>query len=332
MSYWLLPLILLAAGLAYLAVQPATFEIRRSLTMSVDRSTVFAKVRDLRGWRDWSPWLLHEPDARLAYSPHPDQKGGFYTWDGPAIGAGRLTHLRLDEPTRIDQRLEFKRPFKAVSETWWEFAEPADGGTAVTWCMRGRLPFLLRFLTGMVSRMTGNDFELGLALLRGTLDPTAERPLVRFQGACERPAQDVLTIPFSGGLADLIATARSGFPRLDGYLAAAGATPPGPPFTVIYKANAKATQFTCDLALPVPTGVDPGEFKVKRLDGGRYFVTELQGSYQFLGPVWSSVMAHLQMHKIRRDRSRPCLEVYVNDPTKVAHSNDLLTRILVPVA
>jgi DNA gyrase inhibitor GyrI len=331
MTYLLLPLIIIAGVLIYLATLPKDFHIRRSLTMRPDRRTVFAKVRDLRSWRDWSPWLLHEPEARLDYSPDPDQEGGWYTWDGMAIGAGRLTIVRLDEPSRIDQRLAVKRPFKSESDVWWELAETADGGTEVTWCMRGRLPFPLRFLTGLMTDMIEQDYQLGLALLRGTLDPSAERPRVRFQGATEHPSQTVLTIPYSGDLPGLIAAMTEGFPRLIGHLGAVGAAPAGSAFTAYHKVNAKARRFECEFAVPVPEGIDPGVFTLKRLGGGRYYATELQGSYDFLTPVWYSVMAHLRMHKVRQDRSRPSLEIYINDPSQVTDSNDYLTRILVPM-
>lgn len=327
----LLLLILLAAALGYLAALPADYEVRRSLAMQVDRRSVFARVRDLRGWRDFSPWLLHEPEARLEYSPAPDQSGGWYSWDGKAIGAGRLTHDHLVEPDRIDQTITFVRPFRTRAEVRWDFAETAGGGTEVTWSMRGRLPFLLRFLTRPLARMMEQDFALGLALLRGTLDPDAERPQLRFCGATENPAQPTLTIPYDGDLPGLIAAMEDGFPRLTAHLEALGTAPTGPLFTAYHKIDNQARRFACDLAVPVPEGTDPGPFTGKHLGGGRVYATEVAGSYDFLECTWYSVMAHLQMHRLRRDSRRPSLEVYVRDPGQVTDTNDLLTRLLVPI-
>jgi len=327
----ILPLLIIAGVLAYLATLPDSFEVRRSLDMNVDQALVFAQVRDLRAWRDWSPWLLHEPDARLAYSDQPDEEGGYYGWDGQAIGAGQITQVRLTEPTRIDQQLRFTRPFKSTSKVWWEFAPAPDGGTRVTWCMTGRLPLLLRFMTRNMARMIEQDFELGLALLRGTLDPQAERPQVRYQGITLHQAQDALTIPYRGDLAGLITTMEGGFPRLHAHLTGLGATPTGPLFTAYHKVDPKTMQVQCDLAIPVPDGLAPGPFTRKRLGGGRYFATELQGSYAFLGPVWASAITDLRMIRLRQDRSRPALEIYVTDASQVPDSNQLLTRILVAV-
>ena len=74
-------------------------------------------MRDLRGWRDWRPWLLHEPDAALTYSDEPDAAGGWYDWDGKIIGAGRITQVALHGPERIEQRLVFRRPVP-MAATW----------------------------------------------------------------------------------------------------------------------------------------------------------------------------------------------------------------------
>ncbi|HYN79439.1 MAG TPA: SRPBCC family protein, partial [Lamprocystis sp. (in: g-proteobacteria)] len=123
--------------------------------MRTDRQTVFDRVRDFPSWGDWSPWLLHEPDAKRHFSAAADQPDGYYTWDGRAIGAGRLTQVRFEEPKRIEQRLEIQRPFKSGSDVWWEFTE-ADGGTEVAWCLRGRMPFLLRPMIPMVREMIGS--------------------------------------------------------------------------------------------------------------------------------------------------------------------------------
>jgi len=54
-----------AAVFGYLALQSGEIRVRRSLLIERDRAQIFNNVRNLRAWRDWSPWLLHEPDALL---------------------------------------------------------------------------------------------------------------------------------------------------------------------------------------------------------------------------------------------------------------------------
>lgn len=318
------------AGLVYLGSLKGRYEVRRSLSMAVERSTVFDRIRDLTHWRDWSPWLIHEPGTRLRFSDHPDQEGGWYTWEGERVGAGRLTHVRFDPPRRIEQRIEFSRPFKSVCSVWWELEE-GDGQTEVSWCMRGRLPFLFRFMTANLERTIARDYDLGLAMLRGTLDPHADRPFITFVGETMLPQAEALTIPFSGDLDAMVNAMETGFPRLAEHVARAGREPTGPPFTAYHKVNPAKGMFQCDLAVPVSGDVPADGLIRKTLGGGHYYEVRLRGSYDFLEPAWYSAMAHVRMLKLKRDGSRPSLEVYANDHRSVTHAGDLETALYIPL-
>ncbi len=322
--------VIVIAGLIYLASLDGSYEVRRSLLMDVDAQTVFDKVRDFKTWKDWSPWLLHEPETSLTFSENYTQQGGSYTWDGKRVGAGKLTHQSFDAPWKIEQEIEFIRPFKSVCKVWWEFAGQ-DGQTSVSWCMRGRMPFLLRFMTKMTSDMIAKDYELGLAMLRGELDKTAERPLIEFPGETLLETKSALTIPFAGGMDEMLKAMQEGFPRLVDHVASSRGAQTGPPFTAYHEVDLKRMFFRCDLALPVSEQTERGEFQYQDFVGGSYFKITLQGSYDFLGLAWYSAMCHIKMHKIKRDKSRPSYEVYENDSRAVQSTNDILTTLYIPV-
>ena len=331
MIYALALFILILTGVAvYLARQPGEYLVRRSLVMDVDRQTVFDKVRDLRSWKDWSPWLMHEPDTLLKFSDNASREGGSYTWNGKRVGAGKLTHIRFDGLNKIEQRIEFTRPFKSICDVWWEFSD-VNNQTEVTWCMRGKMPFPLRFMTNTTRQMIEKDYDLGLAMLRGKLDPDAERPVIYFEGEVERAAQTVLTIPFKGGISSMVTAMEKGFPRLTAALSRYGERPTGPQFAAFHKTDIQSMYFECDLALPVPEEIPPGEFVRKSLGDGRYFKVSIRGSYDFLEAAWYSTMNHLRMYKLKQDRSRPWLEVYENDARQTHHSNEVRTTLYVPL-
>lgn len=321
--------LVIAAVMLYSSLFERHYKVCRSLTMTADRERVFEKLRDLASWDDWSPWLLHEPTAKRELADEPTKEGGWYTWDGQEIGAGKLTHVKLVEPEYIKQRIEFRRPFKSAADVTWELADK-NGETEVTWCIRGEMPLHLGFLTPMVKRMLVQDYDLGLLMLRSTLDPEAERPEIRFAGEAELPTCTALTIPFKGELHNLIAAMKEGLPKLVGHVRDQG-TPIGPPFSVYYKANPKTMHFDCDMAMPVDDRTPDGEFERKEIPGGNYYKVEHRGSYDFLGLAWYSAMSHLQMSKTKMDRSRPSFEFYENDPNEVAHSNEILTTLYIPV-
>ena len=113
--------LIVASGVLYLAILPGRFTLRRSLEVAAPVESAFAAVVDLKSWPFWSPWLLHEPDARLTFSDDCQNEHGYYEWDGDLVGAGRLTHVRIDPNQRIEQQLEFRRPYKSTSRIDWAF-------------------------------------------------------------------------------------------------------------------------------------------------------------------------------------------------------------------
>lgn len=329
-----LPLLIIVGVLVFLLLQPGEISVRRSLVIRCAPAAAFAQVRDLRGWPQWSPWLLHEPDAALNWSDDPGAERGWYAWSGRLIGAGRITHVSLHPTERIEQRIDFKRPFKSTGAVSWEFrATTQDGApaTEVFWTMRGRMAFLVRFMAPAMAQLIGKDFELGLARLRALLEPGAPKLDIRFCGVEQRAKTLALTLPFDGGRDEVAAAMRAGFERLAATAAEYGIEPIGPPFSVYYLADAKSGRLCCDMALPVPADAHLGELTHRRFDGGPCQVTEVQGSWDFMELAWHAALAHLRMTKAVWERSRGSVEEYVAGPDAVADEDQLVTRIWLPV-
>ena len=327
----LILIVLAAAGaLIYLATLKGDYQVRRTQLVNADIDTVFDTLRDFKTWADWSPWLMHEPDCPLIFSDDCGEEGGHYSWDGVRVGAGTLTHVKLERPNRIRESLVFTRPFKSVCEVAFELEE-SDGATNVAWIMRGRMPFLFRFMTGKTVAMIEKDYALGLAMLAGLLDPEAEAPKLQFKDVLVRESQPVLCKRFDGSLDAIGPAMESGFPELATYLAGINSPIAARPFSAYHRLDPKTRTVVCDMAVPVAGNIDPGAYTLKELGGGKYFEVTLHGSYRFLELAWHSAIAHVRMLKLKYDSSRPPLEVYENDPARVEHSNALITTLLVPI-
>jgi effector-binding domain-containing protein len=61
------------------------------------------------------------------------------------------------------------------------------------------------------------------------------------------------------------------------------------------------------------------------------FQLRYQGSYQFIGSAWNAAVGQAKMQKLKLDKSRPSLEIYLNTPDTVKHSNELVTLLQVPI-
>lgn len=320
----------IVGALIYLATLDGNYEVRRSRLINADINDVFDKLRDFRTWPEWSPWLMHEPDTKLKYSDTPNEEGGSYSWDGKYIGAGKLTHIKFDKPNRIQEKIEFTRPFKSVCDVSFEL-ENKEGKTNVTWIMKGTMPFLFRFMIPRMIDMISKDYDLGLAMLSGRLDPESEHPKLNFAGETTLEAQQCLCKGFEGYLPEMQQAMHKGFPELMEFIQKQDKQPACAPRSVYHKVDIKKMHFVCDMAIPVTDDTDTGTYQVKQLGGGRYFKVELQGAYDFLELAWYSAYAHLHMKKIKPDNNRPSMEVYENNPEEINHSNETITTIYIPI-
>jgi len=324
--------VVVLAILIYLATLEGSYSIRRSQLINADINVVFDKIRDFKSWPDWSPWLIHEPETKLNYSDNYNEEGGFYTWEGKRVGAGKLTHIKFNRPNRIEQKLQFTRPFKSVCDVGFEFS--ANGGkTEVTWFMQGRMPFLFRFMTAKTKDMISKDYELGLAMLNGQCDPKSDHPVLQFEGETNLEPWVSLCQGFAGDIKSLEEAMKQGFPKLMTHIEQHKLEISGAPFAAYHEVDLKNMQFVCDMAIPVvkTEGLVQGEYQLKTLGGGRFYKVTVKGSYDFLELAWYSAMAHVQMHKFKYDNSRASMEVYENDPEQVKTSNDILTTLYIPL-
>jgi effector-binding domain-containing protein len=212
----------------------------------------------------------------------------------------------------------------------FEFAE-RDSQTEITWIMHGKMPFLFRFMTKKTAAMISKDYDLGLAMLAGQLDPKAERPQLQFQDKMSFEPRLALCQSFSGGLKEMELAMQTSFPEMMAHLEKQKAQCISAPFTSYHKVNTKTMHFDCNMAVPVADGIKAGKYTLKTLGGGRYYKVTLKGRYDFLELAWYAAIAHVQMLKLKYDTKRASVEVYENDPREIKNSNDIETSIYVAI-
>ena len=74
--------------------------VSKRITINAPKEKTKEFLVDFRNWKNWSPWLVCEPETKLTYS----DDGKFYEWEGNRIGSGEMKVLYESE-NQIDYDL-----------------------------------------------------------------------------------------------------------------------------------------------------------------------------------------------------------------------------------
>ncbi len=169
----LIVLVLAIAGvLIYAATKPDTFQVQRKATIAAPPDKVFALIDDFHRWGEWSPWEKLDPAMTRTFEGPASGPGAVYAWKGNKdVGQGRMEIAESTPPSRIAIKLDFIEPMESNNVTEFVLV-PKDGGTEVTWTMRGPSPYLTKLMDTVVGmdRMIGKDFEAGLANMKAAAE------------------------------------------------------------------------------------------------------------------------------------------------------------------
>ena len=169
-----------AAFLTWVALQPAAYSVARQTMIQAPPEVIFPHVNSLRAWNAWSPWAKKDPAARVSYQGPDSGVGAQFAWSGNReVGAGTMTIVTSDPARRVGLKLDFTEPMVGTNDVALEL-KPVDGGTNVTWSIRGENGFLSRAIMTAIGidleRMIGGEYEAGLAALKRLVEGNNKNP------------------------------------------------------------------------------------------------------------------------------------------------------------
>jgi uncharacterized protein YndB with AHSA1/START domain len=164
-----------AIALAVLAVGlfiPSGFMVQRSIDINAPPKKIYDLVVEPKKWQEWSVWTKRDPNMRITYSGPPFGMGAKWAWVSKTEGTGSMEFTRVEPDRSVEYVLVF--PEYNMRSTGALRLDPAGGATRVTWTNSGDVGSnpLKHYLTLMMDRFVGPDFEAGLANLKAI----AEKP------------------------------------------------------------------------------------------------------------------------------------------------------------
>ncbi|CAN2534612.1 hypothetical+protein [Methylocapsa aurea] len=167
--------LIIAVFLVLAARQPDVCHIARSIFVAAPPERVFPLVDDLRAMNEWNPFAK-QPSVRNVYSGPERGVGAADDFSGDAgSGSGRIEIVESIEPAKVALALRMDRPMKCSNRVEFTIA-PQNGGSLVTWDMKGRQPFIGKLFSLVMKpeKMVGGAFERGLADLKTLVETARE--------------------------------------------------------------------------------------------------------------------------------------------------------------
>lgn len=321
--------VIAGAVIGYAMKFDGKYTVERSIVIDKPINEVYSAVIDFKSWQQWSPWLYHDKDTKLVFSDNPASEGGYYTWESEKIGVGKITHKELLPPSNIAQHIEFVKPFKSAADVYWKF-ENADKGTKVTWGMRGRLPFLMRWWAPRMPGFISKDYDSGLAQLRHYVDPTSPNLSLSFDGVFTQPHYDCMGRQYKGSIAGISSEQQVHFAKI---MQIEGLTDNATALSLFTAFDEKHDTISIDYGVsPPPDDEKKQEGYIKfSVPAGEYFRCTLTGDYNMLQHAWHHAFADLRMSKLKFDKKRYSYELYKVGPHTEDDPDKYITEIYLPV-
>jgi predicted transcriptional regulator YdeE len=324
--WWLLliPFVILVVG--FLLFRPSPLTVTRTRIIKKSQPEVFAKIRDFRSWKEWSPWILADPGCKLKYTGDTSAVGGKYSWAGDIIGAGEMEHTKIGEPSRLEMDLHFTKPFKSTSKVNFECNEVRDG-TAVIWSMEGKMP---KIMIPMFRTMISMDYKRGLDRLGDLMETGTINSRIDVVGIVDRPSIYWIGIEASCPMDDIGPSMTKTFETLKQRLTEAKITPKLC-LSIYSKWDFKTSTCTYIAAFEVDQGLCCDGTTTGLIPEHQAYGVSHYGPYDHLGDAWFTAHTHTRAKKHKCPKGGPFpYEIYVTEPGTVP-TTDIRTDIFIPI-
>ncbi len=332
----LLILIVVIGGAIYLATLDGNFDVQRSKVIKAPVEMVYQKVNDYKTWESWSPWLYKDPDTRLTFGDITSGTGASYSWDSENkdVGAGSMETVESIENQSITQKIFFTKPWESESDIYWSFKAAQDGGTEVTWGMKGEMPFMARYMASKMDEYVGPDYEKGLAKLDSVIQTDMKKYSVVVNGETMHSGGYYLYNSGSCKIEEMEKTMGEMMSAVTEYVIKNNINIAGPVFSLYHKWDQENNAVIFSCAVPVSdrviTDKDSG-IQTGMLKPFKSVKTTLNGDYDNLKEAWETTMKYIADNNLQEVQGIASLEAYLVDQMKAPNPADWVTEIYIPI-
>nr|WP_321237066.1 SRPBCC family protein [uncultured Psychroserpens sp.] len=335
LKYILFLLLILFIGLAiYIAVQPNSFEVKRTKTINAPVEMVYNNVIDYKNWEAWSSWAEADPNMVITLPEQTRGIDGSYSWED-ADGVGTMKTIDTKANETIIQEMQFADFPK--SDVTWNLKPNGQNKTEVTWSISGKdLPFGFKafaaFMGGM-EKQIGPNYERSLEKLDSILVADMKKYSVNVEGITQHSGGFYLYNTTSCKMEDFKIKMQEMMPKIGAYAMANNIVMAGKPFVIYHKWDTEnnTVMFSCCIPTTSKIVTEDPEVLTGQLEPFKALKTVLKGDYDNLQETWTKAMTHITANSLVQPENGMAIETYLTDPMSTPNPAEWLTEIYLEV-
>lgn len=300
--------------------------VTKSISINAPQQKVKEFLTDFHNWKNWSPWLICEPEATVDYA----DDGKYYKWEGNRVGSGEMQVTAINDNS-IDYDLTFLKPWKSKAKVGFNFKEEGET-TIVNWTMESSLPFFMFWMKKAMEIYVGMDYDRGLKMLKEELELGKINSTLEFIGENNFEACGFIGIKTTTPFSKIDKAMEKDFTALHDYTVKNSIEVTGLPFSEYQKFNLVRDKVVYVAGFPVDSEPKnlPDNFFYGTLPKLKMNTVRHKGRYDHLGNAWTAVMMMDRNKEFKKNKKAFPMEIYLNDPATTA-PEELVTDVSMPV-
>lgn len=150
------------------------YTVEREIVINKPVADVFNYIKVLRNQKNYSKWVMMDPDIKLTYEGTDGTVGSSQAWESQMkeAGQGKQTITALKDGQRMDLDIHFIKPFEGNSTAYMTTDAVSATQTKVKWGFNGKMSYPMNFMLLVMNmeKMIGDDISTGLVNLKGVLE------------------------------------------------------------------------------------------------------------------------------------------------------------------
>lgn len=336
-KYLLFLILLIIIGSAiYFGTKEGTYDLQDSMVIKAPPEVIFNKVNDYKSWETWGPWKKEDSTMTFTYAEKTSGEGASYSWDG--LMSGSMTTTKVIPNKEIEQDLTLNTPAgERNPKVYWTFEE-VDGGTKVTWGMKGEHTLIDKAYYSL----SGFDFDASMHKmnkegLEGIAVEVAEdmkQYSINVDGVTQYGGGYYMYTTSVAKLSELGEKTEPMMNLVMDFVTKNNLNMAGKPFTLYNEIDNANNTVIFSTGIPVKEKVitPEGSPVVSGfMEPVSAVKVSLKGNYKHLPEAYTQGRQYLEKNSLQIDPAGKMFEVYITDPEETRNPAEWLTEVYIPI-